>query len=409
MDEDEIEECYEKIMKLAFYRVGVDPDDYRICFKACVKKAMDTGILPHSTWSGWKGHRSLKAKMKLVQQYSDSTEHIHCPPAPLIMTAIALKKIMKVEGTRTDECTRLMDAYRTLEMALTAIQNYVGNEDRIIRIKCRIDPWETRIDHRGINPFFERDLDEDSFWSTKYFQSGKRRNATRPSPYNKPDDAITDNGEIEHSETFTVEVSREMTRDQAENELKDILDLLKSDHTFVMEEMGRHITLAHMKVLSPIDKSCIRMWATIKRDERILGFSKQSLDDLDKYAWKEMTEKPIPTTWPDHPAFTIWNEIRAVASRKGNCKSIIKKLDKLRETLILEAFEKQENKLLPDVHPQNQIANLRDEITAIKENLESVQQQNGNLKRQNDEVIRLLKDEKRHKSVCVTEDQLGSI
>lgn len=81
----------------------------------------------------------------------------------------------------------------------------------------------------------------------------------------------------------------------------------------------------------------------------------------------------------------------------------------LREILVREAFEKQDSKPLPDTRTQNQTAELRDEITAIKQNLESVQRHTDSLKRQNDEVIQLLKDEKRRKSVCVFQDQLDDI
>ncbi|UKZ60030.1 uncharacterized protein TrAtP1_001317 [Trichoderma atroviride] len=78
----------------------------------------------------------------------------------------------------------------------------------------------------------------------------------------------------------------------------------------------------------------------------------------------------------------------------------------LRETLVREALTKQaqDKKPLPDIHTHAEL--LRGEIAAIKQNLESVQKQNGGLKRQNDEVIQLLKDEKRLKPTCVFEDQL---
>lgn len=404
--EDEQRVCCENIMRIAFYIVGVNPDDYLICLQACVEKAMSTKLLSTTAWSNWSGHKSLKAKMKLVQQYTDSTKHVHCPPAPLIMAAVALKSIRKVGGTGTDESTKLMEQYKTLDMAPTAIHNYVGNEERLIRIMYRMIPPATEQDEHITESLREVSLDVDSFRSSRHFEPGRRSNASRPSSSGRLGDTITDN-KTEERETLAVEVTSEMTRDQAESELKDMLDLFKSrQDTSVTEEMSRRITLAHMKVLAPDNKLSVFKWAKATKDDRILALFDVSLDNLDKYTWTEVIERPMSTTWSNHPAFTIWNETKELVSKKGDSKRILKKLDILRETLVREAFEKQENKPLPGIQTQNQAAELHDVIAAIKENLESVQRQNGSLKRQNDEVIQLLKDEKRHKPTCVFQDQL---
>ncbi|KAL9488753.1 hypothetical protein ACSS6W_001030 [Trichoderma asperelloides] len=407
--EDEQRVCCEKIMRLAFYIVGVDPNDYPICLEACVEKATSTKLLSTTAWSSWSGHKSLKAKMKLVQQYTDSTKQVHCPPAPIIMAAVALKLIRKVEGTGTEESTILIERYNTFGMAPTAIHNYVGNEKRLIRIMYKLVRPNIEQDEPITESLREVSLDVDSFQSSRHFEFGRRSNAARRSSSSKPDDATTDN-KIEERETLAVEVKCELTRGQAEDELRDILDLFKSKQdTSVTEEMSRRITLAHMKVLAPVNKLSVFKWAKATKDDRILGLFEVSLDDLDKYTWTDVVEKPMSTTWSNHPAFAIWNETKELVSKKGDSKPILKRLDMLRGILVREAFERQESKPLPDIQTQNQAAELRDEITAIKQNLESVQRQTGSLKRQNDEVIQLLKDEKRRKSVCVFQDQLDDV
>ncbi|KAK1253015.1 hypothetical protein MKX08_004202 [Trichoderma sp. CBMAI-0020] len=366
----------DKVMRIAFYIVGVDPDDYPVCLEACVEKAMSTKLLSTTAWTSWSGHRTLKARVKLAQQYTDSTKQIHCPPAPLIMAAVALKSIRKVEGTGTDETTMLMEQYKTVDMAPTAIHNYVGNEERIIRIMYRLVLPTTEQHENIAESLREVSLDVDSFRSSRHFEPGRRSN-------------VAADNTIKDKETLTVEVTCEMTRDQAEDELKDMLDLLRSKQdAAVTEDMGRRITLAHMKVLAPANKLSVVKWAKAVKDGRIADWFDVSLDDLDKYTWTEMIEKPIPRR------------------QKVDSKRILKRLDMLRETLVREAFEKQNESNKPLSGIQTHAELLRDEIAAIKENLESVQRQYGGLKRQNDEVIQLLKDEKRLKPTCVFEDHL---
>ncbi|PON21325.1 hypothetical protein TGAM01_v209776 [Trichoderma gamsii] len=394
MTEDKQRVLCEKVMRIAFYIVGVDPNDYHVCLEACIEKAVNTKLLSTTAWTSWSGHRTLKARMKLAQQYTDSTKQVHCPPAPLIMAAVALKSIRKVEGTGTDETTILMEQYKTVDMAPTAIHNFVGNEERIVRIMFKLALPTTEQSHNITESLREVSIDVDSFRSSKHFEHGRRS-------------IVAADNTIDDKETLKVEVICEMARDQAEDELKDILDLLRSKgDTAVTEMMGNLIKLPHMKVLSPANKLSVFKWAKAIKHDRVLGMFEVSLDDLDKYTWTETIEKPISTTWSNHPAYTIWNETRDLVSKKSDPKRILKRLDMLRETLVREAFEKQEesNKALPDNQTHAEL--LRDEIAAIKENLESVQRQNGSLKRQNDEVIQLLKDEKRLKPTCVFEDHL---
>lgn len=404
--EDELRVRCENIMRIAFYIVGVDPDDYPICLEACIEKAMSTKLLSTTAWSTWGGYNILKARMKLVQQYTDSTKQVHCPPAPLIMAAVALKSIRQVRGTRTDETMKMMEQYKTWDMAPTAIHNYMGNEERLIRIMYKLVRPKTEQNGHIAEPLREVSLDVDSFRSITHFEPGRQSNTARLSSSSEPDDAATDDM-IEERETLAVEVTCEMTRDQAEDELNDILYLFKiKQDASLTEEMGKRITLAHMKVLAPGNKLSVFKWAKARKNDRILGLFEASLDDLDKYTWTEVIERPMSTTWSNHPAFAIWNETKELVSKKDDSKHLLKKLHMLRETLVRDAFEKQENKSLPCNQTQNQAAELRGDIAAIKENLGSVQRQNGSLKRQNDELIRLLKDEKRHKPRCVFEDQL---
>ncbi|PNP38647.1 hypothetical protein TGAMA5MH_09373 [Trichoderma gamsii] len=394
MTEDKQRVLCEKVMRIAFYIVGVDPNDYHVCLEACIEKAVNTKLLSTTAWTNWSGHRTLKARMKLAQQYTDSTKQVHCPPAPLIMAAVALKSIRKVEGTGTDETTILMEQYKTVDMAPTAIHNFVGNEERIVRIMFKLALPTTEQSHNITESLREVSIDVDSFRSSKHFEHGRRS-------------IVAADNTIEDKETLKVEVTCEMARDQAEDELKDILDLLRSKgDTAVTEMMGNLIKLPHMKVLSPANKLSVFKWAKAIKHDRVLGMFEVSLDDLDKYTWTETIEKPISTTWSNHPAYTIWNETRDLVSKKSDPKRILKRLDMLREALVREAFEKQEesNKALPVNQTHAEL--LRDEIAAIMENLESVQRQNGSLKRQNDEVIQLLKDEKRLKPTCVFEDHL---
>ncbi|RFU76554.1 hypothetical protein TARUN_5688 [Trichoderma arundinaceum] len=209
------------------------------------------------------------------------------------------------------------------------------------------------------------------------------------------DDDDTDEDMVHEHDVkfFTVEVPREITREEVEDELEDILHLLRNGKdTCVTAEMAKRIDLEHVKVLCPVDKSLIRMWAKIMNDARILVLIGQSPDDLDSYKWVAGIEHPLPLMWSINPAFTVWNDMRALVKSEGASKLFRKKLRMLRVIFQDQA------KRSPDVQTLNQIAELRREISALKGTLSKVH-------RQNDEIIELLKENSGKR--VVTEQSLG--
>lgn len=199
-----------------------------------------------------------------------------------------------------------------------------------------------------------------------YYGSDKPNN---PSLLVKLEDS-RDN-KIQESESFTVEVTREITRQEAETTLQDILDLFKNEKaTSVTEVMVKSIKLEHMMVLSREDKSYIRKWAKSVGDTRVLWFLEQSRDELDQYHWIEMAEKPMPALWSTSPAYTIWKEVKDLLGKKGDHELIQKKLSQLLGAI----FEDQE-KRSPDAEKQKQIVEQRGVTSALERGIKIIEQQ----------------------------------
>lgn len=178
-----------------------------------------------------------------------------------------------------------------------------------------------------------------------------------------------------------MEVTHVFTREEAKASLSHIFELFNNDkHDLVTEEMANGIQLKHTKVLSKADKSFLRMWAYSVGDSRVLWLLEMSTDDLDTYSWTEMIERPILellSTKSEH-----------IPCKDANSSPVEKDDYQLMESkfLRLHAMIEDRKKRASDsqLHMQIQLAELSEEVSVVKRDLESVKQQNA-------EIIQLLK------------------
>ncbi|OPB38140.1 hypothetical protein A0O28_0012440 [Trichoderma guizhouense] len=188
-----------------------------------------------------------------------------------------------------------------------------------------------------------------------------------------------DNGH--QNESFLVKVTHIFTREAAKASLRHIFELFNDHkHDLVTEEMAKTIELKHTKVLSKADKSFLRMWAYSVGNSRVLGLLETSPDDLESYSWTEMIGKPMLELSSLQSEHTPWMDEKYCLIEKYEYQLMQSKFEQL-----LTMIEDQKKRTCDSqLHMQIRLAELSEEVSVIKRNLESVQQQNA-------EIIQLLK------------------
>ncbi|KKO99541.1 hypothetical protein THAR02_08350 [Trichoderma harzianum] len=184
----------------------------------------------------------------------------------------------------------------------------------------------------------------------------------------------------QQTETFLMEVTHVFTREEAKAALWHIFELFNNDkHDLVTEEMASCIELQHTKVLSKTDKSFLRMWAYAVGNSRVLGLLETSPDDLESYSWTEMIGKPMLELSSLKSEHTPWMNEKYCLVEKGEYHLMQSKFEQL-----FTMIEDQKKRTCDSqLHMQIRLAELSEEISVVKRDLESVKQQNA-------EIIQLL-------------------
>lgn len=178
-----------------------------------------------------------------------------------------------------------------------------------------------------------------------------------------------------------MEVTHVFTREEAKAALGHIFELFNNDrHDWVTEEMASCIELKHTKVLSKADKSFLRMWAYSVGNSRVLRLLETSPDDLDSYSWTQMVEKPMLELLSLNSEHTGWMDEKYCPVEKDGYQLIQSNVEQL-YTMIEDQKKRTCDSQL---HMQIRLAELSEEISVVKRDLESVKQQNA-------EIIQLLK------------------
>ncbi|PNP52275.1 hypothetical protein THARTR1_07484 [Trichoderma harzianum] len=180
----------------------------------------------------------------------------------------------------------------------------------------------------------------------------------------------------QQNESSLMEVTHVFTREEAKASLGHIFELFNNDkHDLVTEEMANGIQLKHTKVLSKADKSFLRMWAYSAGDSRVLGLLEISPDDLDSYSWTEMVEKPSLDLLSAKSNHTPWIDAKNCLAEKDEYQLVEDKIEQL-----YTAIEDQKKRASDwQLNMQIRLAELSEEISALKRDLESVEQHNAEI------------------------------
>lgn len=342
-DEDETEstaqdmraEC-EALIRQAFDEIGMDVDSYRACFNACVEKAIGTSMVSATSWSRWGGYKNFNFKMTCVAVLCKTTGKLHCPTATAIVVAYTLLRIRKVSIQEDALAYILMEICKTLDHGCVkaAIRFYKDNPDVILMLQDTC-PFEQPSSWPPMARNRKREQGQIAnvavatrFDSEKPHHGQLLLNSTG----SEASDAT-----LEGIQTYTVQVPRTITREEAELALQSILEPLRELET-PESSLLKHLTLPRLKVLSVHDKRLVLLWVNSTNPELFLEWKKETQEDLEQYRWTETVKRKLPETRTGDPARTVLKRMEERA-KTGPSHSSLDDLAFLRE-----AFEDQERR-----------------------------------------------------------------
>ncbi|EHK39442.1 uncharacterized protein TrAtP1_007085 [Trichoderma atroviride] len=326
---EEIRAVCEALIRQTFSAIGMDVDSYLACFNACVEKAISNAMVYATAWSKWGGYRDLLCKMAYVADLCQTTGKLHCPTAPAIVMAYTLLRICKVTTRAAGGLPRVMEICKTLECAAPAIRHYEDHPDVILRLPDSFEPPEewpamvyNNVTEQGgqVAKVDTGCLDIDKKHRGQLLLKLKDLEAS---------DAV------DSDQTYKVEVSRTVTRQEAQQVLQSIIEPLRELET-PESSLFDHLTLPRLKVLPVGDKRLILWWIKDIKPEIFAEWRKETEQDIEQYQWTETVKGKLPETWADHPADTVFKRIEERAKTDpdpSNIKDLV---------LLKEIFKDQE-------------------------------------------------------------------
>ncbi|KAM0513547.1 hypothetical protein ACHAPE_007811 [Trichoderma viride] len=132
---------YSSLMDAMCSLAGVDGSKYPDCIDVCIAMCKDTNVYEATSWKRWNGLRSFGEMMKTVRQLTRETNVIHCPAAPLLMVAIAIKEVVLSTKERRERSNivgflKVFDCYNKAASAICYFHK--GNRQKILALD---QPW----------------------------------------------------------------------------------------------------------------------------------------------------------------------------------------------------------------------------------------------------------------------------
>ncbi|KAL7925970.1 hypothetical protein ACQKWADRAFT_329022 [Trichoderma austrokoningii] len=299
---EEVRAICEAHIKQTFNVIGVDIDSYFVCFKACVEKAISTGMIYATTWSNWGGSKDFNVNMARVADLYKATGKLHCPSAPAIVLAFTLLRILKVTMRANSGISCMIDIFKTLDCAASAIRNYEDNADVILTV----------------HDAFEQ---PNSWPPTVLNKTAAQTQVAKVAVASRANSEKLHHGQLllklKALKTYEVSVLHTVTRQEAHEALQSIIEPLRIIDTPASSLFSR-VTLPHLKVLPVDDKRLVLLWIRNIKPEKFAEWRKETEEDLEQYQWTEMVKCKLPETWTDHPAGTVFKRLEEWAKADPN-------------------------------------------------------------------------------------------
>ncbi|KAL6864297.1 hypothetical protein J3F83DRAFT_159063 [Trichoderma novae-zelandiae] len=131
---------YDSLMRGIFRFVGSDGDLYPQCFDACVRLCCDTEVLHANNWIDWPGYFRMAWFMFRAGSLTEETELLHCPPAPMLLVIIAMRRvILHGKLQPDDQKAEFLSKFACAGNAASVIYHFEGNSDE--DVLALDQPW----------------------------------------------------------------------------------------------------------------------------------------------------------------------------------------------------------------------------------------------------------------------------
>ncbi|KAH0490348.1 hypothetical protein TgHK011_001824 [Trichoderma gracile] len=136
---------YDSLIRGIFRFVGADQDLYPDCFEACKKLCWDKEVLHANDWLNWSGYFEMAWSMHRAVILTERTNLLHCPPAPMLVVAIAMRQvILHGKLTPNDQIIEFLRRFDCNRKAVTAIHCFREHSDEVVLTLNQ--PWNTSLD-----------------------------------------------------------------------------------------------------------------------------------------------------------------------------------------------------------------------------------------------------------------------
>ncbi|PTB70830.1 hypothetical protein BBK36DRAFT_692 [Trichoderma citrinoviride] len=130
-DVDDLDDVHRTLVKGAFALIGLDYDDYRQCYNACVDKCGGTGVLTATVWSKWGCYKGFKEKIEKVAQLTEQTGNYHIMDAPTVLCAIMVRKLRLIKPEKDDTASPMILKYKAFVFAHASVMNWKPNDHKV--------------------------------------------------------------------------------------------------------------------------------------------------------------------------------------------------------------------------------------------------------------------------------------
>lgn len=99
------------LVRGVFRMIGLEKEDHRDCYVACINKCISTHAPKATKWSQWDGYRDFCEKLKQAVDLTKEHGVRYILNSPTVIAAIAIKILRNVNTNEHDAITGLLLQY----------------------------------------------------------------------------------------------------------------------------------------------------------------------------------------------------------------------------------------------------------------------------------------------------------
>ncbi|KAL7932052.1 hypothetical protein V8C35DRAFT_101888 [Trichoderma chlorosporum] len=373
-----------KLIASIFRFLGTDSQRFPECFAMSVSLCKKAKILQTTSWNQWRDFKEFIVIMEKVERLTRQTGMLHCPNGPILVIAIALKKVVlheKIAG-QNDKLSRFLRDFDCYNKALTAIYFYDMNyRQRVITVdqQWNMAPFAIqRPPNRTRDQFNAGPLDQNTFTRIQapnqvIILDDEPTPAKREPPKTyqaleirekRPEDAVPlpatalmpttmltsapapaplPASILAPTPAIVRETAKQVFRGDIMRQLQPLLDRLKSENWngIIQRDIMQVLTDKNVRVLPSLAKNMLNIWATRSQNATLLSWLEQARDDVDVFQWTERYIEPTAHGRTGLPsAHAVFHELGALIA--GISLSTVRDPIQAKMNTLKDIFEHQE-------------------------------------------------------------------